>query len=286
MHAQILEVTLGDQCTHRVGQRANPELDGGAVFQQLHHIVGDALVCIAGLGFRQLHQGGVRAFDHHVHLGNMNAFIASAEATRYAGIHLHHDLARLAQIIRRHGTAGGKVEKAIRIHGSHLGNCHCRRFIEAHGLRALMVGEWNITGQAFFGAFARQTGKVPVIPDERFPGRISFHTLQGLDAGGRDQNHVAQLVLAQGQCCIERLDVLHKLPHENLVSRLHQRSSCFGRHLFFLIQAIYVHSHRQHSFLSLKKFYHCQQGYSMNRASQCPFRTPCIALPVEKGVLA
>ena len=245
MHAQVLQVAVRDHGAHDIGQRANAQLDGGTVLEQLHHVLGDAHVGLAGLGFGQLHQRRVGALDHHVDFGNVDALVTATQAARHRGVDFQNRLLRLAQIIRRHRAAGREVEETVGIHGSDLGHRHVRALVQAHCLRALVGGEGNVACQAALGVLAAQTGEVPVVPDEGFPGRISLDAGQRLQARGGDQVHILQFAAACGQRRVECLDVLRELADKHRVARLHHCSGHFGGDMLLLIQILLVHSHGQ-----------------------------------------
>ena len=235
VHAQILQVALRNHGAHNIRQSTDTQLNRRTIFQQRHHVAGNQAVGFAGLGFRQLQQAAVRAFNHHVDLGNMDRFVQTAEATRVIGIHFDHHLLGLAAVGGRHGAAGRKIEKAIGIHRRHLHHGDIRLLVHGHILRTLVIAQRNIAGQTDFAIFARQAGKMPVIPDKRLALRIGFHALEWLGTGGGHQNHVAQFVFAQGQGDIHGFHVLGKLAHEYGVARLHQRSSLLRRTAFLLV---------------------------------------------------
>ena len=84
---------------------------------------------------------------------------------------------------------------------------------------------------------------MPVVPDEGFAQRVGLDAFERADAGGGDQDDVAQFVLAQRQRRFDSLDALDEFTDEDGVAGFHQSRGLIGRGEFLTVHFLSAAGH-------------------------------------------
>ena len=166
MHAQVLQIALGDQAADGIGHAADAQLQAGTVGDLRNDQVGNLQVHFGGsTGSGHLADGRVVAFHDAGHLRNVHAVLHAAQAAGHVLIDLHDDLFGLFAHGTQMGSAGAEVEVTVLIHGGHLEHGHI------DGVRALTVvaGQLGITdggieGEALRNGLALNAAHMPAVP--------------------------------------------------------------------------------------------------------------------------
>ena len=204
VHAQVLQVGLGDQGAHGVGHAADAQLQAGAVGDLGDDEVGHGAVHVGGGHGAQLGDGGVVAFHHVGHVGDVQLCLIQAVDGGQVLVNLHHDvLGPGAHVIQVRGSQG-HGEVAVLVHGGHLGEDH------VHGVQVLPVEPGQL-GVAHGGEPAHalgddlpvDAGAVPGVPGEVLAGVVGLGDLGHPHGHAAADLHVFQLVLTGGQGLVQ-----------------------------------------------------------------------------------
>ena len=198
MDAQILQVALGDHLPHGVGQRADAQLQGGAIRHVLHDELCDLHLRLGGR--RRLHVGqrAMVALHDHVHITDVDALVQAAVYPRQILIHLKNDNIRLVQHRASRSIADGEIEISVLIHGRHAHNGH----VHSEELRIIPAQITKHHGdkvaQPPVAELALIAGQMPAVVYKVLPCGVVFHHLDGLEDQVSPHLHAPQLVLAAG----------------------------------------------------------------------------------------
>ena len=207
MHAQVLQIALGDHLADGVGHRANAQLQAGAVGDLGHHQVGDGHIHLGGLaGAAQGLHGRILALHDHVYLADMDAVLKAAQADGHVLVDLHNDgLGAVADGLQV-GAAGAEVEVTVFVHGSHLEHGHIQG-LDAVAVIAgqLGIAQGDIIGEALLDGFPLNAGHMPGVPDKVVSGVGHIK-----NSGTACQNTAADLDVGQvshplGQGLVQRV---------------------------------------------------------------------------------
>ena len=207
VHAQVLQVALGDHLADGVGHGADAQLQAGAVADLRHHQIGHRQIHLAGSSAAaQLVQGGVLTLHDHIHVINVDAVVKAAQANGHVLVDLHDDgLGALAHRLQM-GAAGAEVEPAVLIHGSYLEHGHIQRLDAVAVIsRQLGIPQGDVIGEALADGLALDAAHVPGVPGEMV--RRVRHIENGGPVGqdAAPDLHVCQLVHPAGQRLVQRI---------------------------------------------------------------------------------
>ena len=198
MDAQTLQIALGDHLTHGVGQRADTQLERGAVHHVLHHILGDLHLRLGGGRRLDAGQCAVGTLHDHIHVADVDALVQTAVDPGQVLVDLQdHDI-RLIQRGAGGGGGGGEVEVAVLIHGgdAHHGHVHCQelgvvpaQIAEHHGVEV---------AKPLVAELALVAGHMPAVVDKVLAGGVALHHLNGFKDQITADLHVPQLLLTAG----------------------------------------------------------------------------------------
>ena len=125
--AKIPQIGLGQHLAHGVGQRADAQLQGGAVVHVLHHELGNAGLRLRGRRGLYTGQRVMGALHDHIHVVDVDALVQAAVDPRQILVDLQdHDI-RLIQHRTGGGVGQGEVEVAVLVHGGHAHHGHVDR---------------------------------------------------------------------------------------------------------------------------------------------------------------
>ena len=166
MHAQVLQVALGDQAADGVGHTADAQLQAGTVGDLRNDQVGDLQIHFgSSTGSGHLANGRILAFHDAGDLRNVDAVLHAAKAAGHVLVDLNNDLLGFFAYSAQMRCTGAEVEIAVLVHGGHLEHGHIQR------VRALTVvtGQLGITdggveGKALGNGLALNAAHVPAVP--------------------------------------------------------------------------------------------------------------------------
>ena len=200
VHADVLQVGLGDEGAHGVGHAADAQLQAGAVGDLFHDHAGHDLVHLGGRDGGHDAQGRVFAFDYVIDFGDVHRFFEAAQAAGHVFVDFNDDLLGPLAHGGHMGGAGAEVEVAVLIHGSYLENGH----VQVDGVFAVETGQLGITqgaieSKALFDSLTLDAGHVPGIPDEMVLGVLDFEDLRFHDQDAAVDDQIVQVGHALGQ---------------------------------------------------------------------------------------
>ena len=205
VHAQILQVALGDHLADGVGHRADAQLQAGTVTDLRHHQFGHRHVHLTGgSAAAQLIQSRGLSLHDHVHVVDVDAVLKPAQAHGHVLVDLHDDgLCALAHSLQV-GAAGTEIEPAVLVHGGHLEHGHVQALDAVAVIpRQLRIPQGDVIGEALAHGLALDAAHVPGVPAEmlRRIGHIENGGLVGQDTA--PDLHVGQLAHPPGQRLIQ-----------------------------------------------------------------------------------
>ena len=205
VHAQVLEVRVADHPADGVGHAPDAELDRGAVPHLLDDKAGDGLVDVGGSQPGQLHQVRALALDHKVHLGDVHAFFAAAQADRKLLVHLHDD--RLGLLYHRAGrrVEQREIEVAVLVHGRRRQHADVDFERLAIVTRLVAIEQRDVVDEPLIAEAPVEPAEVPAHERERFVTGVGRHHGERAQRQHPADLDVAQLALARGERPVERL---------------------------------------------------------------------------------
>ena len=205
MHAEVLQVGLGDHLAQRVGHGADAELQRGTVGDEFQDEPGDRLLSRRDGKIRHFRQRAVLPFHDHVHIRNADALAVAAGDFGQVLVHLDDDHIRLVQDRLCDARSAGQVEKSMLIHGRSADHGDVDRQKVTVIRRQVAEDHGDEVAEASVAQGPLVTGAVPAVVDEVLAQRVTFHGLDRLEDEVASDLNVRQLVPAGGQRRIQQL---------------------------------------------------------------------------------
>ena len=243
VHAQVLQVGLGDQGAHGVGHAADAQLQAGAVGDLGDDQVGHGAVHVGGGHGAQLGDLGVGALDHHGHVLDVHLGLMQAVDIGHILVDFHDDALGPGHHVIAVGGSQGEVEVAVLVHGGRLEHDH------VHGVQVLAVEPGQL-GVAHGGEPAHaladdlpvDAGAVPGVPGEVVAGVVGLGDLGHPHGHAAADLHVLQLILAGGQGDVQVIGVVGAPGVVHPVAGLDHLHGLGGGGQLALVQCLKIHS--------------------------------------------
>ena len=124
MDTQVLQIALGDHLPNGIGQRADTQLQRGAIHHVLHHELRDLHLSLGCRRRLNIGQRTVVAFHDHIYITDMYAFIQAAVNPGQILIDLQDYDISLVQHRTGRRIADRKIEIPVFVHRRHTHHCH------------------------------------------------------------------------------------------------------------------------------------------------------------------
>ena len=204
VHAQILQVGLGDEAAEGVGHAADAELQGDAVREVREDIGGDLPVDVA-----DLHRRGMGKFlvvlDDGVHFRDMDAVRLQAHDVGHVRVDLDDHFVRRVDQLLLGAVREPVAEIAVAVHRGHGDHRDVHRRVAALIVAPAMPEEHRREiGPARVEILPVESRAVPYIIGEALLLRVLLHHLHRAHRDRAAQLHVVQLALSRGERAVER----------------------------------------------------------------------------------
>ena len=243
VHAQVLQIALGDEAADGVGHTADAQLQAGTVGDLRDDEVCHLQIDLGGsTGSGHLADGRVAALHNTGNLGDVHPVLGAAQAFGHVPVDLNDDFLGLIADGTQVGSTGAKVEIAVLVHGGHLEHRHI------HGVRAVAivagqfrVADGGVEGEALGNGLALNAAHVPAVP-----GHVGSGILDLEDSGHPHQDAAAEvdiLQLGQTLCngSVHRYGGVHGPAVIHPVAAFDQRGSLVSCHFLLRIQFRKIH---------------------------------------------
>ena len=242
MDAEILEVGLCDHRADGVRHAADTQLEARTVRNflnnQLRYRFIDRARRAAAAHFR--HRSIV--LDDHIDLGNVDCFLAQAEAARHILVDLDdNDVGSLADRLQV-GRLRTEAEPALRVHRRDLnhGNVDAADVL-AVPARQLGVAQRGVEAEALHARLALDARHMPRVPGQMIGCVRNIENRRTAHEHAAAEINVLQLAHACGERLVERVRGAGAPAVVHPVAALDDLDRLFGRRQLALIQCCEIH---------------------------------------------
>ena len=205
MHAEILQIGLGDQLAQGVGHGTDPQLQRGAAGNDAQDALRDLLLFRGHFRFGKHRKLTVLPFHDHVHIRNADALAVAAAHLRQFLVDLHDHHVGLVQDRLRDARTAGQIKKSVLVHGRGADHGDVDRQKVTVVRRQVAEDHGDEVAEAAVAQRPLVARAVPAVVDEVLAVWVALHGLDGFEDEVAPDLDIRQFVPAGRQGRIQQL---------------------------------------------------------------------------------